>query len=404
MSKTEDLAKYLADKRRYAGEKIPSMTRRRNGHDYEERRMYLITITVEGRRPLLGRLAGDPQLPHGTEGAPHIILSPLGKAVEEVWMSISHYHPEVQVIALQIMPDHLHGILFVRERMPQHLGHIIKGFKAATNRAYRELVVGEAAKVNSAATPSQHTGTPERLQLSLQQPSQQPPQQLSPQQPLSPQLPPHLQPAQQSLLSQQRMGPDGKRDRSLDDRKHGMLWSIGYTDGILDSDGQLQRWKEYLRDNPRRLLMKRQCPELFRVQRNLRVGDEVFSAIGNRYLLERPVRLQVMCSRRLTDVEIEEKKAYFLEQARQGAVLVSPSISKGEKAVMRAAFDAGYPLILLQENGFTDLAKPGGRKFDACAEGRLLILAPWEHHNERRTIRRDQCLTLNEMAAVICGG
>ena len=31
------------------------------------------------------------------------------------------------------------------------------------------------------------------------------------------------------------------------------------------------------------------------------------------------------------------------------------------------------------------------------------ILAPWEHHNERRTIRRDQCLTLNDMTAMICG-
>ena len=41
-----DIAKYK-DKQRYAGEKIPSMTRRRLGHDYEARRMYLITITVE---------------------------------------------------------------------------------------------------------------------------------------------------------------------------------------------------------------------------------------------------------------------------------------------------------------------------------------------------------------------
>lgn len=44
-----DLAKHLADKQRYAGEKIPSMTRRRNGHDYAARRMYLITLTIEGR-------------------------------------------------------------------------------------------------------------------------------------------------------------------------------------------------------------------------------------------------------------------------------------------------------------------------------------------------------------------
>lgn len=38
---------------------------------------------------------------------------------------------------------------------------------------------------------------------------------------------------------------------------------------------------------------------------------------------------------------------------------------------------------------------------DACAEGRLLILAPWQHHNERIAIQRDQCLSLNEMARLI---
>lgn len=91
-----------------------------------------------------------------------------------------------------------------------------------------------------------------------------------------------------------------------------------------------------------------------------------------------------------------------MELAKRGAVLVSPSISSGEKAIMRAAFDAGFPLILLQENGFTDLAKPGGTRFDACAEDRLLILAPWEHHNQRITISRGQCLSLNDMARMIC--
>ena len=378
-----DIAKYPADKQRYAGEKIPSMTRRRLGHDYEARRMYLITITVEGRRPLLGHLAGDPQVAHGAEGAPHIVLSPLGQAVEEACLSIITFHPEVQVVALQLMPDHLHGILFVRERMPQHLGHIIKGFKAATNKAYRELVCPAVPSAASAPTVPSAAASVASAALSV---------------------PSAAMVSQRTGEVQHPLRPDGKRDRSLDDRKHGLLWSIGYTDGILDNEGQLQRWIAYLRDNPRRLLMKRQRPDLFRVQRNLQVGGEVFSAIGNRYLLERPVRLQVMCSRRLTDAEIEEKKAYFLEQARQGAVLVSPSISKGEKAVMRAAFEAGYPLILLQENGFTDLAKPGGKRFDACAEGRMLILAPWEHHNERCLIRRDQCLTLNDMAAMICRG
>ena len=102
--------KQLEDKLRFAGETIPSMTRRRDGHDYEARQMYLIAITVEGRRPLLGRVVGNPEAAEGATEVPRIELSPLGKAVEQDWMAISHYHPEVKVIALQIMPDHLHSI------------------------------------------------------------------------------------------------------------------------------------------------------------------------------------------------------------------------------------------------------------------------------------------------------
>ena len=159
---------------------------------------------------------------------------------------------------------------------------------------------------------------------------------------------------------------------------------------------------DYLSDNPRRLLMKREPPDLFRIQRGLSVKGQSFSAIGNIFLLKRPLRLQVQCSRRLTDEQIAEQQERFLEQARQGAVLVSPSISKGEKSIMRAAFEEGLPIIILQENGFADLAKPGGKRMEACAMGKLLLLAPWEHHNEQLTISRHQCLQLNDLARLIC--
>ena len=150
------------------------------------------------------------------------------------------------------------------------------------------------------------------------------------------------------------------------------------------------------------MLVTREHPDLFRVQRDVTAANIKFSAIGNRFLLDRPVKLPVQCSRRLSEPEIKSTVDTFLQAARQGAVLVSPSISLGEKAVMRAAFDEGLPLIFLQENGFADLAKPGGARMDACARGQLLILAPWEHHNEQFSISRNQCLQLNEIARQIC--
>ena len=333
----------------FAGRKKPSMQRRAVWNDYSDRKMYMLTMVSEGRRSLFGEVIGRSEAPAGSPDAPAISLSPLGFAVEREWWASAYHHSEISVVALQMMPDHLHGILFVKKKMEKPLGMVIRGFKQACNRHYRELVLG-MPPVQYVALTTQHT----------------------------------------------------QQDRRGEDRSHGQLFARGYNDRILYGQGQLDRWLYFLSDNPRRLLMKREHPDLFRVQRNLTAAGMTFSAIGNRFLLDRPALLQIQCSRKMTEPEVNAYVKKCLTACHQGAVLVSPSISPGEKAVMRAAFEAGFPLIYLQENGFTDLAKPGGRRMDACASGQMLILAPWEHHNERTTISRSQCLSLNDMAHAIC--
>lgn len=54
----------------FAGEAKPSMLRRRVGHDYGGRCIYLVTVTIEGRLPLLGTLVGDADAPDGSPAAP----------------------------------------------------------------------------------------------------------------------------------------------------------------------------------------------------------------------------------------------------------------------------------------------------------------------------------------------
>lgn len=208
------------------------MLRRCVGHDYTERQMYMVTMVTEGRRPLLGTLVGN------NEATARIELSELGKAVEERWMATSQICPEIDVVALQIMPDHLHGILFVREKMECHLGMAIKGFKTGCNKAYRRIILG----VQFVATRSQQT-----------------------------------QPTQQTI-----------QRTPHDDRSHGLLFARGYNDKLLLRAGQLEIWKAYLRDNPRRLFVKHQHPELFRVQFGLQFGSQTYSALGNRFLLSHP--------------------------------------------------------------------------------------------------------------------
>ena len=348
--------KTFEKQKNYAGRKKPSMLRRCVGHDYTDRQIYMITIVTERRRPLFGQVVGKSDAPKGSEEEPQMVLSELGQRVVDEWWATEQHHPEIKVLALQMMPDHLHGILFVKEKMEKPLGMALRGFKQSCNKHYRGMMM-----VDGVALATQHTG-------------------------------------QVALTTQHT---EHKRGGN---RTQGLLFERGYNDKLLLRAGQLKAWMRYLEDNPRRLLMKREHPDLFRVQRNVEAAGFSFSAIGNRFLLGRPEKVQVQCSRSLTEMEIQSEVAKYLTAARQGAVLVSPSISPGEKTIMRAAFEEGFPLIYLQENGFSNLAKPGGARMEACAEGRLLILAPWEHHNEKIAIRRGQCLELNEIARRICEG
>ncbi len=351
----------IAAKKKYAGEKRASMKRRDDHHDYTERRMYMITLEVEGRRPLFGRIVGNPFAERGSNEEPRIELTELGKAVQSEWMGIHGFYPQIEIKAVQMMPDHMHGILFVTAPLPVHLGQVISGFKAGCRKAQRMINAIAAAKPQ----PTEKDGTEEEAQSSLQV---------------------------TAVPSQERLLP------SQESKPYEPLFAKGYNDLVLRSYDELPTWQNYLRDNPRRLMMKRARPDWLRPFFNLRKGDQQYNGIGNRELLNAPQRMFVRVSRRMVGCDLEREVQRYLEAARKGTILVSPAISPGEKRVMREAFNAGLPTIVLLENGFTPLSKPHGEQFDACAQGKLLMLSPWEHHNEKRKLTAEQCRLMNLMA------
>lgn len=129
-------------------------------------------------------------------------------------------------------------------------------------------------------------------------------------------------------------------------------------------------------DKKRSRLIKERNPYLFRVKHNIQFRGFTFEALGNDQLLCLPRRVFVQCSRSLTEADIEKLKNKVIRDYPEDTVFISPSISQGEKAVMRTAYERRCPVVLLQENGFGQYAKPAGRAFDACAEGRMLMLSP----------------------------
>ncbi len=383
----DDKDKKLQDKLRFAGEKIPSMKRRSNINDYYGRHIYMVTMAVEGRRPLLGTLRGSSTVADGQEGAPCVVPTPLGQEVIRCWELIPQFHHEVRLLAFQLMPDHLHGVLFVQEAMEEHLGQVISGFKAGCNKAYRRLMMVEAVRGLVEAVP-QHTekAVPQHTEKAVPQQTRT-------------EVPQHTGKGGASAYEVVPPLPLPSEHRlKKDDRSHGLLFERGYNDLISKSYDMLPRLTAYLHENPRRLAIRREHPDYFRVQFGVTVAGQTYAAIGNRFLLDSPDMGQVQLTRSLTDDQIAEERDKFLTMAKKGTVLVSPAISTGEQVVMRTVMDAHLPQIFITPWGFNKFSKPGHQYFDACADGRLLLLAPWPHQNERISLTRAMCLALNKMA------
>ena len=88
--------------------------RRKIGHDYAGACIYLISVNVANRQRILGTLAGN------SPDEAHVISSQLGEYVATAFRNMADIvtaktGSRVQVLQYQIMPDHFHGLLYVRE-------------------------------------------------------------------------------------------------------------------------------------------------------------------------------------------------------------------------------------------------------------------------------------------------
>lgn len=390
-------------------ETIHHMGRRLPGWDYRRRGYYVITIVLENRRlGALGELrVSRPAV--GTAGAEwvsvgeakglglepdrveaKVVYSELGRAIFDHFRKMGEFTPGLEPVYCAVMPDHLHLLLKVERELKRPLGNAIGGFKAGCEKIYA------------------------------------------------------------------RLGGEGR------------LFAEGFVDHVILRGGQLAIEFNYLRDNPRRLAVKRLFPELFRVSRRVGVSLRLapqgqdrqrpapqgqdrqgagegaalegagvfaapaaravgyFSALGNHFLLDRPLA-QVQVSRRffgyrrlngriardekgepLVDFstpEYEARRDELFVAARYGAVLISPCISDGERQIAREALAADVPLVTMANKGFAPLQKPSGRLFDACSDGRLLMLAPaaWPYQPGEKPMTRSDATAMNRLCQWLVG-
>lgn len=180
------------------------------------------------------------------------------------------------------------------------------------------------------------------------------------------------------------------------------MFAKGFNDQILKKSRSLDTLYRYIRENPRRLAVRRAFPEYFRRTNSLRIGKEVYQAYGNFQLLENPFREQVVVHR----ADSEERRRNNLEQwlytASNGGVLVSPFISPAEKAVRDRADAIDGRFILIVPDRMDDRYKPVGHDFDLCESGRMLILSAGLNVGMGESLTRRNCLAMNSLADAIC--
>lgn len=179
----------------------------------------------------------------------------------------------------------------------------------------------------------------------------------------------------------------------------------GFNDRIVRGRTQLATLVNYVRDNPRRLVVKRQNPDYFTTRRSVEVCGRRFDAMGNMFLLDEAEFDSVVIHRAWSSDLLEEMTGRWLRCAENGGVLVSPFISEAEKAVMHRALELGGRIIVMTKDKISERFKPQGEYFELCAEGRALLLHPEGMEPSRYgKITRGEALALNRTGEAIAAG
>lgn len=345
---------------------MTSAYRPRNpGHDYYGRGTYLITLVVSGREQLLSSFTavGIDALKEGNA----LTLTPLGEVVEQAWQRIpeaqSVHGNRVLVLSCVCMPDHFHGVIEVLEPMEWSLGDIIQAFKASCTSQWQRLMGMEASVNRPISVDLNGPKVPGWLREKA------------------------LRHDNEGALIRSMSKKQRQEYYALVGRNQQPLFDDNYDDTVCLDERHRQAMIAYVHDNPRRALLRRLLPDVMRRCLHVRIGNRSYGAFGNLFLLRWARKIQVQCHRKhpVTGQPYEETADYASERQQwerailEGCtVIVTPGISGGERLMKNECLQQGFPLIHLQKEPIGAFWKPERQRFEACANGSLLILAPWD--------------------------
>lgn len=379
---------------------------------------FFVTLNVRDEAPVLSVVTGHVEAALDTPDAPHCEYKPLGRKVLQVWQSIPTYHPFVEVLDAEAMPEHFHGLLYMRPGGTEHLGRVINGFMIGCTHAYWDSLGIPWREMKKSA-------------------------------------------AAQSSLTEDRRARAEWQDRDHTCSFRGpSLFVRGYNAVEPVTEQEVEIKKAYIRNQAERRLIQGDRHECFRVRRAMKsrnwtpervmrglcvdrffarsedtraaawqkvvgrlrwqaLSDPVVLAsfpdaqewrlvldlVGNMELLERPL-VPLVCHRADVDRYDEQVSAVLSAARHDGAVVVTAGVSPREREIVKMLQQEWLPVIEVMDNGFADRYKPAGLAFYAMAEMRRLEVTPWTYvydgqNNASPTISREMCMVMNEVVRTI---
>lgn len=114
-------------------------------YDYSDAGWYYVTVCTQNRECLFGNIINN-----------KIILNEFGNVIQQCWENIPNYFNNVELDEFQIMPNHVHGIIIIRNNVvgarssrpmysrpiPPSLGQIIGYFKYQSTKHINNLMEG----------------------------------------------------------------------------------------------------------------------------------------------------------------------------------------------------------------------------------------------------------------------
>lgn len=276
----------------------------------------------------------------------HVVRTLAGGALQDAWLKLGEEAPSISLEASAIMPDHFHGTLVVKDGGGKSLDWHVSRLKGRVTHAVRKLENNPALQV----------------------------------------------------------------------------WEVGFHDWVSLNTEMFRSFKNYVSDNPKRwqlrhdnraLFMKHQAVTHWRLNTPPASGGAQllgcgtcamqWSAMGDRALLDYPMLMPIIISRKTTGNTLASEISRIIEAIKNGAVPISGFISPGEREVLKSIVSLPRTrLICMLPYGMAEY-RPNGLAVEAIAASKMLVLSAFPASVPPSPISYENCHANNALAQAIAG-